>query len=73
MKAQVVQFSSQFFASLSLPVVKLTIISHMWSAGLYIQDKVIVSFKTVAIDVPGGKRSFVKMILAQTTILNRAI
>ena len=31
------------------------------------------SFKTVAIDIPGGKRSLVKNIIAQTTILKRAI
>ena len=31
------------------------------------------SFKIVAIDIPGGKRSFVKMIIAHTTALKRAI
>ena len=31
------------------------------------------SYKTVAIDIPGGKRSLVKNIIAQTTILKRAI
>ena len=30
-------------------------------------------FKTVAIDIPGGKRSLVKNIIAQTTILKRAL
>ena len=29
--------------------------------------------KTVAIDIPGGKRSLVKNIIAQTTIIKRAI
>ena len=29
--------------------------------------------KTVAIDIPGGKRSLVKNIIAQTTILKRAM
>ena len=33
----------------------------------------IRSFKTVAIDILGGKRSLVKNIIAQTTILKRAI
>ena len=32
-----------------------------------------VCFKTVAIDIPGGKQSLVKNIIAQTTILKRAI
>ena len=44
--------------------------------GLYIQKslyKFALDIKTVAIDIPGGNRSLVKMIIAQTTILKRAI
>ena len=32
-----------------------------------------IFFKTLAIDIPGGKGSLVKNIIAQTTILKRAI
>ena len=44
--------------------------------GLYIQKslyKFALDVKTVAIDIPGGNRSLVEMIIAQTTILKRAI
>ena len=43
------------------------------SSGQNLQHHLLQIFIIVAIDIPGGKRSLVKNIIAQTTILKRAI